>query len=110
MKTKGQQPQVAKLELLAFVLTFGEVPERLNGPVCKTVKGLAGVYSQAGRDGCKYCSWASLARRRSITYVGYYRVRPGRGNERGLAVQESAWIEQWRRDWGLCHRAEDTAK
>lgn len=31
--------QVEKLELLASVFINGEVPERLNGPVCKTVKG-----------------------------------------------------------------------
>jgi hypothetical protein len=42
MKTKGQPSKVAKLELLALVFSsLGEVPERLNGPVCKTVKGLA---------------------------------------------------------------------
>ena len=39
MKEKGQQNRVAKPELLAFARSFGEVPERFNGPVCKTVQG-----------------------------------------------------------------------
>ena len=39
MKTKGQSPKVAKLERLAYVSTFGGVPERLNGPACKAVQG-----------------------------------------------------------------------
>lgn len=38
MKTKGRKSKVAKLELPARVY-FGEVPERSNGPVCKTVQG-----------------------------------------------------------------------
>ena len=39
MKEKGQQNLVAKLELLAFAVPFGEVPEWSKGPVCKTVQG-----------------------------------------------------------------------
>ena len=35
----GQQSKVAKLGLLAYFQPFGEVPERFNGPVCKTVQG-----------------------------------------------------------------------
>ncbi len=39
MKAKGQQPQVAKTGTAGLGFVSGEVPERLNGPVCKTVKG-----------------------------------------------------------------------
>lgn len=39
MRTKGQQPKVAKLELLAFVSFRGGLAEGLNAADCKSVSG-----------------------------------------------------------------------
>lgn len=39
MKTKGQQPLVVKLELLAFACDLGGLAERLNATDCKSVNG-----------------------------------------------------------------------
>jgi len=58
MKTKGQQPQVAKLELLACVSFRGAVAEWLNATGCKPADGaqniVRGFKSLPRRQNCNY--------------------------------------------------------
>jgi hypothetical protein len=77
MKT-GQSSEVAKLESLAYFQPFGEVPERFNGPVCKTVQGAtntlagsnpalsAGLISPARSANCEQGLSLGLAQSRIV--------------------------------------------